>query len=175
MTRKQSTEVIVVGAGFAGITAARELSGCGVDVTVVEARDRVGGRTWTQKRNGYWVDVGGQWTGPGQDRIRALGQEMGVASFPTWPEGEHLQYTDGLGPRRYEGAVPSGDIETLGEVMKAIMAFDQLSQDVPLHAPWEAPDAQRLDGMTVHLDRRKHRIGARARGHADGDRGRLHR
>ena len=98
-----------------------------------------------------------------------------MASFPTWPEGEHLQYTDGLGPRRYEGAVPSGDIETLGEVMKAIMAFDQLSQDVPLHAPWEAPDAQRLDGMTVHLDRRKHRIGARARGHADGDRGRLHR
>ncbi|MCH7616346.1 MAG: flavin monoamine oxidase family protein [Chloroflexi bacterium] len=149
MVRQETTQVIVVGAGFAGITAARELSKRGVDVVVLEARDRVGGRVWTQKHNGYWVDVGGQWTGPGQDHIRALGDEMGVKSFPTWPDGEHLQYSEGLGLRRHAGAAPDDDAETMGKLVQAIMAFDQLAQDVPLQAPWETPDAQRLDGMTV--------------------------
>ena len=149
MTRQETTQVIVVGAGFAGITAARELTKRGVDVVVLEARDRVGGRVWTQKHDGYWVDAGGQWTGPGQDHIRALGDEMGVKSFPTWPDGEHLQYSEGLGLRRHAGVAPTDDAENMGKVMQAIMAFDQLSQDVPLQAPWETPDAQRLDGMTV--------------------------
>ena len=149
MVRQETTQVIVVGAGFAGITAAREFSKRGVDVVVVEARDRVGGRVWTQRHDGYWVDVGGQWTGPGQDHIRALGDEMGVKSFPTWPDGEHLQYGEGLGLRRYAGEAPSDDVETMGKLVQAVMAFDQLAQDVPLHAPWETPDAKRLDGMTV--------------------------
>ena len=149
MVRQETTQVIVVGAGFAGITAAREFSKRGVDVVVLEARDRVGGRVWTQKHNGYWVDVGGQWTGPGQDHIRALGDEMGVKSFPTWPEGEHIQYSESLGLRRYAGEAPNDDVETMGKLVQAVMAFDQLAQDVPLHAPWETPDAKRLDGMTV--------------------------
>jgi monoamine oxidase len=143
------TQVAIVGAGYAGLTAARELTKHGVDVAVLEARDRVGGRVWTQRRDGYWVDVGGQWTGPGQDRIRALGEEMGVKSFPTWPEGEHLQYTDGLGMRRWSGAAPDTDIETMSKVVQAIMQFDQMSQEVPLGKPWEAPHSRDWDAMTV--------------------------
>jgi monoamine oxidase len=148
-TRIGSTDVIVVGAGFAGITAARELTKRGVNVVLLEARDRVGGRVWTQERDGYWVDVGGQWTGPGQDRIRALGDEMGVASFPTWPKGEHLQYTDGMGLRRWQGATPDADMETLSKVVQAIIQLDQLSQEVPLHAPWEAPNAKAFDSISL--------------------------
>src|SRR6185295_352227 len=85
MATQTSTQVVIVGAGFAGLTTARELRKRGVDAVVLEARDRVGGRTWTVRKDGWWLDCGGQWTGPGQDRIRALGEEMGVASFPTWP------------------------------------------------------------------------------------------
>jgi monoamine oxidase len=144
-----ATQVAIVGAGFAGLTAARELTKRGIDVRVLEARDRVGGRTWTVRKDGYWLDVGGQWTGPGQDRIIALGAEMGVKSFPTWPEGEHLQYTEGMGLRRWTGAVPSDDVETLSKTVQAIMAFDQLAQEVPIEAPWTAPHAREWDATTV--------------------------
>lgn len=147
--KRVETQVAIVGAGYAGLVAARELTRRGVHVHVLEARDRVGGRVWTQQRDGYWLDVGGQWTGPGQDRIRALGEEMGVPSFPTWPEGEHLQYTDGLGLRRWTGPAPVEDVETMSKVVQAIIALDQLSQEVPLHAPWEAPHAAEWDAVTV--------------------------
>lgn len=147
--KSDTTQVAIVGAGFAGLTAARELTKRGIDVRVIEARDRVGGRTWTLRKDGYWLDIGGQWTGPGQDRILALGEEFDVKSFPTWPEGEHLQYTEGLGLRRWTGAVPGDDVETLSKTMQAIMALDQLSAEVPLEAPWDAPHAREWDAMTV--------------------------
>lgn len=149
MPSSDTTQVAIVGAGFAGLTAARELTKRGIDVRVIEARDRVGGRTWTVRKDGYWLDAGGQWTGPGQDHIRALGEEMGVNSFPTWPDGEHLQYTDGMGIRRWTGAAPTTDMETMSKVVRAIMAFDQLSAEVPIDAPWDAPHAREWDSMTV--------------------------
>ena len=149
MNTRLEAQVAIVGAGYAGLVTARELRKHGVGVVVLEARDRVGGRVWTQQRDGYWVDAGGQWTGPGQDRIVALGREMGVPSFPTWPEGEHIQYTEGIGLRRWTGAAPGEDIETMSKVVQAIMAFDQLAQEVPVGAPWEAPRAREWDGMTV--------------------------
>jgi monoamine oxidase len=144
-----STQVAIVGAGFAGLTAAREFTRSGIDVIVLEARDRVGGRAWTVRKDGYWLDIGGQWTGPGQDRIVALGKEMGVASFPTWPDGEHIQYTDGLGIRRWTGSVPGEDMETLSKVVQAIVAMDKLASEVPLEAPWNAPKAREWDSMTM--------------------------
>jgi monoamine oxidase len=147
--KTDTAQVAIVGAGFAGLTAARELAKRGIDVRVLEARDRVGGRTWTVRKDAYWLDVGGQWIGPGQDRIRALGEEMGFTSFPTWPEGEHLQYTDGMGLRRWQGSVPTSDMETLSKTVQAIMAFDQLSQEVPIEAPWEAARAREWDATTV--------------------------
>lgn len=149
MATQTSTQVAIVGAGFAGLTAARELTRRGIDAIVLEARDRVGGRTWTIRKDGYWLDAGGQWTGPGQDHINALGKEMGVASFPTWPEGEHIQYTDGMGIRRWVGAAPDQDMETMSKVVQAILALDQLAAEVPIDAPWNAPRAREWDSMTV--------------------------
>ena len=86
MTNPNSADVIVVGGGFAGLVTAREIQKRGASAIVLEARERVGGRVCTVRPGeGLWLDVGGQWTGPGQDRIIALGTEMGVDSFPTWP------------------------------------------------------------------------------------------
>lgn len=56
-----SVDVIVIGAGFAGLTAARELGNAGHNVLTLEARDRVGGRTWTDHRLGHDLEIGGNW------------------------------------------------------------------------------------------------------------------
>ena len=62
-------DVVIVGAGLAGLCAAKKLVECGHrDILVLEARDRVGGRTLTTTVEGQVVDLGGQWIGPGQRR-----------------------------------------------------------------------------------------------------------
>src|SRR5256885_3499878 len=84
-------DVIVVGAGLAGLSAARELQRRGASVLVLEARDRVGGRTLNEPiGDGKVVEVGGQWIGPGQDRIAALARELGVDTFPTHSAGPNV-------------------------------------------------------------------------------------
>ena len=81
---RASADVVVIGAGLAGLTAAREVATAGTSVVVVEARDRVGGRVLNEDiGGGNVVEVGGQWIGPTQDRLAALAAELGVETFPT--------------------------------------------------------------------------------------------
>src|SRR5215218_11200053 len=88
---EHQANVAVVGAGFAGIAAARELERAGRSVVVVEARDRVGGRVLNEPiGDGKVVEVGGQWVGPGQDRLYALAREVGVETFPTHSAGQNV-------------------------------------------------------------------------------------
>lgn len=142
-------DVVVVGAGFAGLTTARGLVRRGRSAIVLEARDRVGGRVLVQSiGDGQVVDVGGQWTGPGQDRIRALGAAVGVESFPTYgAESEHVQHRDGQRVT-YSGPVPDTDPEILGELVGAMQRLDEMSQEVPPEAPWSAPRADEWDAQT---------------------------
>lgn len=81
-------DAIVVGAGLSGLVAARRLADAGRDVVVLEARDRVGGRTLTARLAGAEVDVGGQWLSVGQLRLAALADELGVASYAQFRDGE---------------------------------------------------------------------------------------
>src|SRR3954454_6540969 len=99
-------DVCVVGAGYAGLTAARRLVQGGRSVVVLEARDPVGGRVWTEHFGGdISNDRGGGWVAPYHDRIHALATELGVATYKTWVKGAHL-LVDGERTRRYTGLIP---------------------------------------------------------------------
>jgi monoamine oxidase len=157
-------DVIVIGAGFAGLTAARELAQKGVSVLVLEARDRVGGRVLNHPiGGGQVIDVGGQWTGPGQDRIRALGEEMGVPSFPTpGADMKHIDYVDGQ-RLEHTGSLPDRDQDALNEVVKAIATLNDMAQEVPPEAPWTAPRAREWDSLTVQAWMDQHLSSERAK------------
>lgn len=146
--RELDADVVVVGAGLAGLTAARALRAAGADVAVLEARDRVGGRTLNEPLgDGKVVEVGGQWIGPTQDRIAALAREVGVETFPTHAEGQRLMEFNGR-LTRYRGRIPRIGVRALIDVQQAQVKLDRLSRRVPVEAPWDTPGAERLDSQT---------------------------
>ena len=145
----RDADLVVVGAGLAGLSAARTAAAAGASVVVVEARDRVGGRTLNEEiGDGRVVEVGGQWIGPTQDRLAALASDLGVDTFPTFGDGENvIEYAGRL--RRYRGTIPRINPVVLLDVGRAQLRLNRLARRVPLDAPWEAPNAAALDGQTA--------------------------
>ncbi len=139
---------MVVGAGFAGMIAARALTGAGRRVVVLDARDRVGGRVKVGKIAGQTVDLGGQWVGPKQTRLLALLREYGIPTTPQFVAGRSLIELNG---RRLTGP---GDNVSLGPASDAALAVvlervRALVAQVPLEKPWTAPRAQEWDRITM--------------------------
>ncbi len=140
----------VVGAGFAGLTAALRIKQAGHSVALLEARDRVGGRTFTEVRDdGSWIDRGGAWIGPGQDRIYALMNEFGVRSFKQYTGGESMMVVDGK-QYRYKGTIPwSLSPWASVNLGAAFVELGQMCKSIPLEAPWEAKKAAKWDRITL--------------------------
>ena len=145
----READVCVVGAGLAGLTAARRLSQAGRSVVVLEARDRVGGRVWTKtSRDGVPVDMGGCFVGPHHDRMHALTKEMGVATFKTFVDGDNVLATGGK-VRRYRGDIPRISPVALLSAGQAIARMNAMAKKVPVDAPWDAPKAADWDALSV--------------------------
>lgn len=142
-------DVLVIGAGYAGLTAARDLIKAGKNVLILEARDRVGGRVWTQRfDDGSYVDLGGAWVGPTQDRLYALAREFGVDTFKTYDKGQSTQYFKG-NVKRYKGLIPPLPLGSLLSLDFAIKRMNKLSKKVNLESPWLTPGAELLDNLTL--------------------------
>jgi monoamine oxidase len=149
VARAREADVVVVGAGLAGLAAARAIRAEGASAVVLEARDRVGGRTLNHEiGDGKVVEVGGQWVGPTQDRLYELARELGVETFPTYDRGEHL--IEWRGRRiRYTGTIPRINPAVLADVGQAQFRLDRMARQVPLEEPWRAPKAEDWDSQTL--------------------------
>ncbi|HEY6637467.1 MAG TPA: FAD-dependent oxidoreductase, partial [Solirubrobacterales bacterium] len=145
----READVIVVGAGLAGLVAARQLVAAGRSVLVVEARDRVGGRTVNASIGaGKVTEMGGQWVGPGQDRVLGLARELGVETFPTYHQGRNVLELRGK-LRRYKGTIPRLAPHVLFDIARVRRKVDRALRRVSAEAPWNAPKAKELDSQTL--------------------------
>jgi monoamine oxidase len=152
-----SVDVAVLGAGFAGLAAARTLTDAGLSARVVEARDRVGGRVHTvtlPELGGLAIDLGGQWAGPTQNRLLHYLERYRLRTFRTHTKGENLIVVRGR-VERYRGTIPKLPITALLNVGWAQWRLERMSRTVPLDAPWEAAGARAWDRQTfaAWLDR----------------------
>ena len=148
--KARKVDVAIVGAGFAGLTAARRLVKRGKSVVVLEANNRVGGRTKNHSLgHGKITEIGGQFFGPTQDRVQALAREVKVGTFKTYNEGDNILLEGGQ-LSRYPASSPiPPNAEFPGDLLPAFGKLDSMASELPIDAPWTAPHAAEWDAQTL--------------------------
>jgi len=132
-------------------------------VVVLEARDRVGGRSQAGELHGAPVDVGGQWVGASHTQLMALAGRQGVRLRPQYDDGERILYMKDR-VRRFSGNIPKVNPVALVELELALRGIDRKAQRLPLARPWAMPGAARFDGMTLETWAKRHLRTKAARG-----------
>lgn len=162
MDTSSGAVVAVIGAGFAGLTAARELERSGHHVVVLEGRDRVGGRSHTATLAGVPVDLGATFVGPTQTAVHALAAEVGCDTAPTYGRGKNLIRWRGR-VRSYRSTIPKLSLLELVDVSRIQWRFERLGRGLSVSAPWTSPAAERLDAVTLDAWLRSVHAGASTR------------
>jgi monoamine oxidase len=150
----KKADVVVVGAGLSGLSAARTIAQAGYSVAVLEARERVGGRTWNRPiTGGAYIDAGAEFVGPTQDRIKALAKAVGVETFPTYNTGSNVYWKDGK-RETYAATGPTGvappDPTLLPDLLQIVQRLNAMAKEVNVEAPWEAKEAEEWDSQTFY-------------------------
>lgn len=143
-------DVVIVGAGPSGLTAARELKKAGLSVAVLEARDRVGGRTWTDTIEGAMLEIGGQWVSPDQTALMGLLDELGLKMYSRYRDGESVYLAPDGSRTRYTGASFPVSETTAAEMDKLTAILDGLAAEIGPEEPWAHPKARELDTISFH-------------------------
>jgi len=141
-------DVVIVGAGASGLTAATELRKAGLSVAVLEARDRVGGRLWTDDVDGATLEIGGQWVSPDQDALIDTLDELGLETYERYRDGTNI-YISPTGERRtFDGEIFPVPPKTEHEIVSLIDKLDALVAEIDPDRPWEHPQAEELDEIS---------------------------
>lgn len=146
----RSCDVVIIGAGPSGLSAARTLQAAGKEVVVLEARDRVGGRTWTNHVDGQMYELGGQWISPDQTALLALVEEMGKETYPRYREGDSVYIAPDGTRTVYSGDMFPVEESTQAEMQRLIDTLDELAARIGPVAPWDDSEAAELDSISFH-------------------------
>ncbi|NQX05560.1 FAD-dependent oxidoreductase [Rathayibacter sp. VKM Ac-2856] len=141
-------DVIVIGAGATGLTAALRLQERGRSVVVLEARERVGGRLETRVIDGQMLELGGQWVSPDQTALLETLDELGLATYSRYREGESIYIGADGGARRFTGDIFPGGASTEAEIERLIGILDGLVAETDPAAPWSHPLAHDYDRIS---------------------------
>jgi putrescine oxidase len=141
-------DVVIVGAGAAGLTAANELKKAGLSVVVLEARDRVGGRLWTDVVDGAMLEIGGQWVSPDQEALKETIAELGLETYSRYRDGESVYVGRDGELKRFTGEIFPVAPGTEREIVRLIELLDRMVAEVDPDKPWEHPDAEALDRIS---------------------------
>jgi monoamine oxidase len=150
LTRR--ADVIVIGAGLSGLTAAREIAFKGKTVIVLEARNRVGGRMLNHDiGGGHVTELGAQFVGPTQDHIIGLADQLKVDRFDAYDTGLNIYYSNGT-KSTFSDQLPTGSApaQVGPEAALVVSQLDQMATQVPVDAPWKAPSAADWDSQTLY-------------------------
>lgn len=146
---RQDAQVVVVGAGYAGLIAARDLRRHGIDVLVLEARDRVGGRVHTRRTAGGWpIELGAMWFGPPHRRVQELVREYGATTALTSTDGDAL-CVDGDERRRASGELPPWGPHVALALWVTVRRLDAMASRIDPRRPWAARHAAEWDATSA--------------------------
>jgi putrescine oxidase len=141
-------DVVIVGAGATGLIAARELVRAGSSVIVLEARDRTGGRLWTNSIDGQMYEIGGQWVSADQTALIETIGELGLETHARYRDGDSIYVSRDGTVSRFTGDIfPVGE-ETEAEITRLISLLDSLVAELKLDAPWAHPRAAEFDAIS---------------------------
>ncbi|KAG8450492.1 hypothetical protein GDO86_002957 [Hymenochirus boettgeri] len=145
-----SYDVIVIGGGISGLSAAKLLFESGINVLVLEARDRVGGRTQTvRNKEVKYVDLGGSYVGPTQNHLLRMAKDLDLETYKVNVNGFVIQNTKGKS-YKFQGAFPPAYNPLVYlDYNNFMRTMDQWAEQIPEDAPWKAPHALEWDKLSM--------------------------
>lgn len=141
-----TADVVIIGAGLAGLAAADQLNNIGHEVLVIEGRDRIGGRVHTATIAGVPVDCGATWVGPNHTAVRDLADRLGCKFVPQHHAGSAVLSNNGK--RKVEGSGAMSYFASF-DINRILNALTKLVDELPLESAWRHPKAKQLDSMSV--------------------------
>lgn len=147
MSSYQEVDVVIIGAGFAGLAAAFELKKQNISFVVLEARKRPGGRVYSIKTDdGVTIDLGAQWIEEGHHRLKRLLSLFKLKTVSTYKKGKAIYNING---KKTVSKKPPLSASGFLDIFQTTRKLNKISKQIDLNSPWCSLEAKKYDGQTM--------------------------